>query len=69
MDIRCKTCHKLLAKSFCGKVEIKCPRCKKITMIAKSCEPEHQRVSSLRNNKNAKIDTNKKRLPEVSPND
>ncbi|WP_152907704.1 Com family DNA-binding transcriptional regulator [Dichelobacter nodosus] len=31
-NLRCKQCQKLLAKSFTGKIEIKCPWCKTVSL-------------------------------------
>ena len=40
-EIRCGNCNKLLAKSCCNQLEIKCPRCRTMNQIrTKSPKPE-----------------------------
>ncbi|EAO1206222.1 Com family DNA-binding transcriptional regulator [Salmonella enterica] len=37
-ETRCSNCHKLLFKGIFNSIEIKCPRCKRITFISNASE-------------------------------
>lgn len=52
VEIRCKRCHRLLMKivdiGINGKVEIKCPKCKEISIIELICPWSHISLSGMR---------------------
>ncbi|MEA1065824.1 Com family DNA-binding transcriptional regulator [Erwinia sp. HR93] len=37
-EIRCKNCNKLLFKGVFNRVEVKCPRCKRLVSISNAAE-------------------------------